>query len=61
MPIATAKNVLYDWIDYKEFKNNKIKDLRNLKYEILLEVLKRINLDNKCVVKLDSNNEKTVA
>lgn len=61
MPIATAKNVLYDWIDYKEFKNNKIKDLRNLKYEMLLKVLKRINLDNKCVVKLDSNNEKTVA
>jgi predicted Zn-dependent peptidase len=59
--VSAAKNIIYDIIDYGDFKNNKIKDIRNLDYNILLEVYKKMDFSNKCIVNLISNKEKTVA
>lgn len=59
--IATAKNIVYDLIDYGEFKNDKIKDIRSLDYNTLLEVYKKLDFNSKCIVNLKSNKEKTVA
>lgn len=59
--VSAAKNIIYDIIDYGDFKNNKIKDIRNLDYNVLLEVYKKMDFSNKCIVNLISNKEKTVA
>ena len=59
--VATAKNIVYDLIDYGDFKNDKIKDIRSLDYNTLLEVCKKLDFNSKCIVKLKSNKEKTVA
>lgn len=59
--VATAKNILYDLIDYGEFKNNKIKDFRDLDFNTLLNIHKKLDFNSKCIVNLKSNKEKTVA
>ena len=59
--IVTAKNIAYDLIDYGDFKNDKIKDIKSLDYNKLLDVYKKMDFSNKCIVKLLSNQEKTVA
>lgn len=59
--IVTAKNIAYDLIDYGDFKNDKIKDIKSLDYNTLLDVYKKMDFSNKCIVKLISNKEKTVA
>lgn len=47
---ASASNLLMDLLDYGEFKNNKISDIRSLDYNILKEVYKLFNYDNKSIV-----------
>ena len=49
-PRALGYNVFTDVAEYDEYKNDKISDLRNLKYETMLEVIKRLNFDNKSII-----------
>ncbi len=49
-PRALGYNVFTDVAEYNEYKNNKIEDIRSLSYETMLEVMKRLNFDNKSVL-----------
>ena len=49
-PRTLGYNVFTDVAEYNEYKNNKIEDIRSLSYETMLEVMKRLNFDNKSVL-----------
>lgn len=59
--IATARNIMYDLVEYKEYKNDKIKDFRKMDYNMLENIYKKMYFNSKCIVNLKSNKEKTVA
>ena len=54
---TTLYNIMGDILDYGEFKNNKIDDIKSLDYEKLIEVLKCIKFDKYSVVVANSNKK----
>lgn len=55
---TTLYNIMDDILDYGEFKNNKIEDIKSLKYETLLKVLNCIKFDKYAVVVANSNKKR---
>lgn len=43
---ATSSDILTDIIDLDEYKNDKIKDIQNLSYEELINLIKKIDFEN---------------
>ena len=43
---ATSSDILTDIIDLGEYKNDKIKDIQNLSYEELINLIKKIDFEN---------------
>jgi len=48
-------DIFDDLIYYGSYKNEKIKDLKSLKFDELLKIKSKINVKNKCIVKIISN------
>ena len=48
----TTYSLIDDIINYEEFKNNKIKDIKKMNYETLIKVLKKFNFDNCSILKI---------
>ncbi len=49
-PRALSDSISSDILEYKEFKNNKIEDLKSLKFATLLQIKQKLNFENKAVV-----------
>ena len=47
---GTANNIMYDVLDYGEYKNNKINDIRSLSYDTLNKVKECLDLNNEAVI-----------
>lgn len=54
---ATLYNILDDILDYEEFKNEKIQDMKNLDFDKLKEVKESLDFKNKAVVAILKDNK----
>lgn len=55
---TTARNIINDVVSYGEYKNNRIEDIKNLQFNEMINLYKRINWDNKSIVVLSPRNDK---
>lgn len=54
----TIDNVVYDLINYNEFKSEKIKDIKGLTYENLLKTINEISLEHTSIVVINPKDGK---
>ncbi len=55
---TTIDNVISDIIDYGEYKNNKINDIKKIKYNILEEIAKKINTKYSTIIVIKPRSNK---